>query len=324
MKTRLKQRSVRSVKVLSLFDGISAGYEALIRAGISVEKYTAYEIDEDAIKIALKNHPDIEEKGSVIGADFTEFKGVDLLIGGSPCQDLSLAGRMDGLQGEQSRLFFEFVRALKEAEPKYFLFENTPMKEADRNIITRELGCEPVVIDASLVSAQMRKRLYWTNIPIGQIEDRGIYLEDVVEKDALVDREKAHAIIGSIGRTTHREYFRKNQGQLVWRAVEFSNIYGGWGEKKPRIHVDKSVTIRTSGGGGHIPSLLVNGKEFTVEDIKKCTRKVTPLECERLMTFPDGYTDVGISPTQRYKCLGNSWVCEVIKEIFKGLKEEKE
>lgn len=312
------------MKVISLFDGISAGYEALRRADIPIDEYHAYEIDEYAIKVSKANHPDIIQEGSVVGADFGRFKGYDLLIGGSPCQNLSFAGDRTGLKGEQSRLFWEFVRAKKEIEPKWFLFENTPMSKDNEEIISEALGCQPVVIDAQLVSAQMRKRLYWTNIPIGRIEDRGIYLEDVVEKDALVDREKAHAIIGSIGRTTHREYFRKNQGQLVWRAVEFSNIYGGWGEKKPRIHVDKSVTIRTSGGGGHIPSLLVNGREFSVEDIKKCTRKVTPLECERLMTFPDGYTDVGISATQRYKCLGNSWVCEVIKEIFKGLKEEKE
>ena len=212
------------MKVLSLFDGISAGYIALKRAGIPVERYDAYEIDVDAIHISKYNCPEIYHHGDVCVEDFTKYKGVDLLIGGSPCQNLSFAGDRTGLQGEQSKLFFEFVRALKEAEPKYFLFENTPMKEADRNTITKELGCEPVVIDASLVSAQMRKRLYWTNIPIGEIEDRGICLEDVVEDDALVDRDKAHAIICSIGRTTHREYFRKNQGQLVWRAVEFSNI----------------------------------------------------------------------------------------------------
>ena len=309
------------MKVISLFDGISAGYEALIRAGFKVDEYYAYEIDKYAIKVSHYNHPDIIHMGSVVDAPFKQYKGADLLIGGSPCQDLSLCGKRAGLDGERSGLFFEFVRALKEIQPKFFLFENTPMDKKNKDIISEYLGCEPVEIDASLVSAQQRKRLYWTNIPIKEIEDRQIYLEDIVENDALVDRRKAHAVIASIGRTTHREYFRKNQGQLVWKAVEFSNIYGGWGEKKPRVHVDKSVTIRTSAGGGHIPSLLVNNKEFTIEDIKKCTRKVTPLECERLMTFPDGYTDVmgEISNTQRYKMLGNSWVVDVIVEILKGI-----
>ena len=309
------------MKVVSLFDGISAGYEALTRAGFKVDEYYAYEIDKYAIKVSHYNHPDIIHMGSVVDAPFKQYKGADLLIGGSPCQDLSLCGKRAGLDGERSGLFFEFVRALKEIQPKFFLFENTPMDKKNKDIISEYLGCEPVEIDASLVSAQQRKRLYWTNIPIGEIEDRQIFLEDIVEDDALVDRRKAHAVIASIGRTTHREYFRKNQGQLVWKAVEFSNIYGGWGEKKPRVHVDKSVTIRTSAGGGHIPSLLVNDKEFTIEDIKKCTRKVTPLECERLMTFPDGYTDVcgEISNTQRYKMLGNSWVVDVIVEILKGI-----
>ena len=203
--------------------------------------------------------------GSVVDAPFKQYKGADLLLGGSPCQDLSLCGKRAGLDGERSGLFFEFVRALKEIQPKYFLFENTPMDKKNKDIISEYLGCEPVEIDASLVSAQQRKRLYWTNIPLREIEDRQIYLEDIVEGDALVDRRKAHAVIASIGRTTHREYFRKNQGQLVWRAVEFSNIYGGWGEKKPRIHVDKSVTIRTSAGGGHIPSLLVNARSLPEE-----------------------------------------------------------
>lgn len=308
------------VKVVSLFDGISAGYEALVRAGFNVDEYHAYEIDPYAIKVSKYNHPDIIHEGSVVGAPFKQYKGYDLLLGGSPCQDLSLCGKRAGLEGERSGLFFEFVRALNEIRPKWFLFENTPMDKKNKDIISSYLGREPVEIDASLVSAQQRKRLYWTNLPIGEIKDRGIYLEDIVEGDALVDRDKAHAIIASIGRTTHREYFRKNQGQLVWRAVEFSNIYGGWGEKKPRVHVDKSVTIRTAAGGGHIPSLLVNDKEFSIEDIKRCTRKVTPLECERLMTFPDGYTDVmgEISNTQRYKMLGNSWVVDVIAEILKG------
>lgn len=308
------------VRVVSLFDGISAGYEALTRAGYIVDEYHAYEIDPYAIKVSKYNHPDIIHEGSVVDAPFKQYRGYDFLLGGSPCQDLSLCGKRAGLEGERSGLFFEFVRALNEIKPRWFLFENTPMDKKNKDIISSYLGCEPVEIDASLVSAQQRKRLYWTNLPIREIKDRGIYLEDIVEGDALVDRDKAHAIIASIGRTTHREYFRKNQGQLVWRAVEFSNIYGGWGEKKPRVHVDKSVTIRTAAGGGHIPSLLVNDKEFSIEDIKRCTRKVTPLECERLMTFPDGYTDVmgEISNTQRYKMLGNSWVVDVIAEILKG------
>lgn len=316
------------MKVLSLFDGISCGMIALERAGIPVERYIAYEIEPNAIKISKKNYPQIEHCGDVTTADFTQYKGFDLLIGGSPCQGFSFAGKQLNFEDPRSKLFFEYVRAVKEVQPKYFLLENTPMDQKIQNQISAMLGVEPVLIDSKFFSAQQRKRLYWTNIPIKEYSDKGILLEYVVEPDALVDRDKAHAIIDSIGRTTHREYFKKNQGQIVYKAIELSNIYGGFGEKRPRVHLDKSVTIRAGGGGGHIPSLIINDKarEFTVDEIKKCIRKVTPLECERLQTLPDEYTKYGeagkeISATQRYKCIGNGWTVDVIAHIFKGLWE---
>lgn len=297
---------------------------ALERAGIPIERYVAYEIDKYAIKISEKNYPQIEHCGDVTKADFTQYKGFDLVIGGSPCQGFSFAGKQLNFADERSKLFFEFVRALKEVEPKYFMLENTPMKKQYEEVITECLGVEPILINSSLVSAQNRKRLYWTNIhDIEQPKDKEIYLEDIVESDALVDREKSHAIIASIGRTTHREYFLKNQGQLVYSAIMLSNIYGGFKEKKPRVHLRKSVTIRAGQGGGHIPSLVVEGKvkEFCVDDFKKIIRKVTPLECERLQTLPDNYTE-GISNTQRYKCIGNGWTVDVIAHILSGLKEK--
>lgn len=311
------------LKVLSLFDGISCGMVALERAGIPVERYVAYEIDKNAIKISKKNYPQIEQRGDVTTADFTEYKGFDLLIAGSPCQGFSFAGKQLNFNDPRSKLFFEFIRAIKEAQPRYFLLENTPMRKEYENAITRFLGVEPIMIDSQLLSAQQRKRLYWTNITsIKQPEDKGIMLENVVEPDALVDRDKAHAIIASIGRTTHREYFKKNQGQMVFLEIELSNIYGGFKETKPRVHLKKSVTIRAGQGGGHIPSLIIEGKakDFTLDDFKKCIRKVSPLECERLQTLPDNYTE-GISNTQRYKCIGNGWTVDVIAHILKGLKK---
>ena len=307
------------MKVLSLFDGISCGRVALERAGIPIEKYYAYEIDRYAIQISEKNYPDIVHCGDVTDADFTQYHGqIDLLIGGSPCQGFSFAGKRLNFEDPRSTLFFEYVRALKEVKPTYFLFENTPMKKEVQDAISELLGVEPILINSSLVSAQSRKRLYWTNIPnVALPEDKGILLEDIVLPDALVDRDKAHAVIASIGRTTHREYFKKNQGQMVYLAVELSNIYGGFKEKKPRVHLGKSCTIRAGQGGGHIPSLIIEDKvkEFTLEDFKKCIRKVTPLECERLQTLPDNYTE-GISDTQRYKCIGNGWTVDVIAHIL--------
>lgn len=314
----------KGLNVLSLFDGISCGRLALERAGIPVKRYVAYEINKYALQVSNHNWKDIEQRGSVVDADFTEFEGFDLVIGGSPCQGFSFAGKQLNFEDERSKLFFEFVRAIKEVKPKYFLLENTPMKKEYEIIITEYMGVKPILINSELLSAQSRKRLYWTNIPnIQQPEDKNILLEDIVEEDALVDRDKAHAIIASIGRTTHREYFKKHQGQMVYSAIMLSNIYGGFKEKKPRVHLQKSVTIRAGQGGGHIPSLVIEGKakDFLLDDFKKCIRKVTPLECERLQTLPDGYTDVGISNTQRYKCIGNGWTVDVIAHIFRNIKQ---
>ena len=174
------------MKVLSLFDGIACGYEALVKAGIKVDRYVAYEIDKNAIKIAKKNHPDIEEMGDVSVADFNDYEGFDLLIGGSPCQDLSNykydRGDVKGLDGEKSNLFFYYVKALRVIKPKYFFFENVAsMEKKWRDVITEEIGVEPIMINSDLVSAQLRKRLYWTNIPgITQPADMGIVLKDIV------------------------------------------------------------------------------------------------------------------------------------------------
>ena len=155
------------MKVLSLFDGISCGMVTLERAGIPVERYVAYEIDENAIKVSKQNYPHIEHCGDVTKADFTKYKGFDLLIGGSPCQDFSTLNRTrDGLDGQKSHLFWEFVRALNEAKPKYFLLENNvSMSKEAKETITNVLGVSPIKINSSLVSGQMRNRLYWTNIP---------------------------------------------------------------------------------------------------------------------------------------------------------------
>lgn len=175
------------MKILSLFDGISCARVALERAGIEVEQYYAYEIDKYAIQISQKNYPDIFHKGDVKsfnGPLDNLWEGWDLLIGGSPCQDLSIAKKnRKGLDGDRSSLFWEYVRILNEVKPKYFILENVAsMPKEAKQIITEALGVEPIMIDASLVSAQRRKRLFWTNIPnVTQPEDRGILLKDILE-----------------------------------------------------------------------------------------------------------------------------------------------
>ena len=169
------------MKVLSLFDGISCGMVALERAGISVERYVAYEIDENAIKVSKHNYPQIEHCGDVTTADFSKYKDFDLLIGGSPCQDLCGMGSRQGLDGKKSGLFFEFLRAKNEMNPKYFLLENNAsMSKNNKELISHYLGCQPVMINSSDFSAQNRKRLYWTNIPINEWDKKNIVISDIL------------------------------------------------------------------------------------------------------------------------------------------------
>ena len=175
------------MKVLSLFDGISCGRVALERVGIRVEKYFAYEIEPNAIKISKKNYPDIIHCGDVTTADFTQYYGIDLIIGGSPCQSLSIvqSKTRQNLDGK-SKLFFEFVRALEDAKPKYFLFENVAsMNEESKAVISQCLGCEPILINSNCFSAQDRPRLYWTNIPVKTdgLKERGLCLWDILERE---------------------------------------------------------------------------------------------------------------------------------------------
>ncbi len=173
------------MRVLSLFDGISCGMLALQRAGIPVEEYHAFEIDKYAVSVSQRNHPEIVHHGNVFDGDFSQFKGFDLLIGGSPCTYWSVAknNRETTCDGEGFRLFMEYVRALNESECRYFLYENN--YSIHQNIvkeITKRLGVEPVMINSALVSAQNRKRYYWTNIPnVTQPTDKGILLTDILE-----------------------------------------------------------------------------------------------------------------------------------------------
>lgn len=210
------------MKVLSLFDGISCGRLALERAGIPVEKYYASEIDKYAIAVAQKNYPDTIQIGDINAVHFTDFMDVDLIIGGSPCQDLSIAKQnREGLRGARSGLFWRYVDALATIRPKYFLLENVAsMRNEDRDAITETLRkiypeTECIMINSALVSAQQRKRYYWTNWHVEQPQDKGILLKDILESGQVIRDGKSHAVISSVGRTTEREYFKKNQGELV-------------------------------------------------------------------------------------------------------------
>lgn len=220
------------VKILSLYDGMACGMIAMQLAGVEVESYDAYEIDKYAIKTAQHNFPMIKEHGDVFEADFTQYEGVDFLIGGSPCTYWSIAqtkNRETVASGMGWELFSQYVRALHEAKPKYFIYENNKsMSKQIRASIDEAFGFEAVLINSALVSAQNRQRLYWvgkrnadgtySRVNVEQPADRGILLKDVLD-NAVAMREKAHAVIASAGRTTEREFFMKNQGNMVAEPV---------------------------------------------------------------------------------------------------------
>jgi DNA-cytosine methyltransferase len=246
--------TIINMKVLSLFDGISCARVALERAGIVVEVYYASEIDKYATQTSSKNYPDIvrvgDVKNLVIGGrwsgdeKYTHLHGdIDLLIGGSPCQDLSIAKKdRKGLDGERSGLFWEYVRILKEVKPKYFILENVAsMPKEAKAIITETLGVEPIMINAALVSAQQRKRLFWTNIPnITQPEDRGIFLKDILESGD-VDRLKSYCIDASYYKGANWEQYKeKGRRQLVIDAVALTEKRTEEAKKLRKEHREKT------------------------------------------------------------------------------------
>lgn len=170
------------MNVLSLFDGMSCGQIALNRLGIKYDNYYAAEIDKYAIEVTKKNYPNTIHLGDVTKVKAADLEPIDLLMGGSPCQGFSFAGKQLNFDDPRSALFFEFVRLLKECKPKYFLLENVRMKKIYQDVITEHLGVEPIMINSSLLSAQNRLRLYWTNIPgVDQPQDKGLVLKDILE-----------------------------------------------------------------------------------------------------------------------------------------------
>lgn len=293
-------KKMAGLNVLSLFDGMSCGRLALERAGIPVNRYYSSEVDKYAIAIADDNW---EEDTPYRLGDVQKVRGkdlpkIDLLIGGSPCQGFSFAGKQLAFNDPRSKLFFEYVRLLKELNPKYFLLENVRMKKEYLDIISGYLGVQPVQINSKLVSGQNRVRYYWTNIPgVGQPVDKNILLKDVIESGE-VNRDKAFCIITRVAGATAKRYIEKNSHQIVFN--DFTKPYK---EYKCTKEVIKKLDLKNS------PINVTNAVSW---------RKMSPIECERLQTVPDNYTDA-VSNSRRYIALGNGWTVDVIAHIFKNI-----
>lgn len=303
------------MKVLSLCDGMSCGQLALRKLNIPIENYYASEIDKHAIRVTMDNFPETIQIGSILDVSGYEFIGIDLLISGTPCQGFSFAGKQLNFNDPRSKLFFDFVRIKKECSPKYFLFENVMMKKEYVDVITSHLGVEPVIINSSLVSAQNRRRYYWTNIPgLIQPEDRGILLESIIEKDGIpviknrgVVKHKPHK-----AQCLDANYFKvvDNHGQRTM-VFNYSSSGRGEGKVEGRYTLDpkKSLTLTATGYSDRSFTGIYDGE----------IKKLTVLECKRLQTVPDDYI-MNVSNSQAYKMLGNGWTVDVIAHIFKGIK----
>lgn len=286
---------VNGIKVLSLFDGISCGQLALQRAGIPVASYSASEIDKNAIAITQHHFPDTVQLGNVRGLSFKDMSVPDLLIGGSPCQDLSTAGK--GLGLGPYNLFWEFVRALYELNPRFWFFENVRMKKDWEDTISNCFGVDPIHINSSLVSAQNRQRSYWTNIPNVTIpEDREIFIKDIVYDNSYK--------VFQDNRVNETKKISKNY--VCW---DFGK--GHWSQAHRAYFPNKKLgTIVTQ-----------NIQKLVVDVDNNIFRKVHPIELERCQTLPDNYTKVsGISLSDRVKAIGNGWTVDVVAHIFKNLK----
>lgn len=293
------------MNILSLFDGISCGRVALDRAGIKVDKYYASEIDKYAIQIAQKNYPDTVQLGDIRNINSANLPRIDLVIGGSPCQDLSNykydRGDVTGLAGEKSGLFYYYVRLLKEIKPKYFLLENVAsMENKWRDLMSEIIGVQPVMINSALVCAAERKRYYWTNIlNITQPEDQGIYLKDIVFASDCVPEKYWYTKYPT---TVHAE-------DKKVRATIHLNGHRQAKEVYNCEYPAKCNTLLCDGNGGNlVKKIYQDGR----------VRKLMPIEYERLQTLPEEYTN-GLSDSRRYTAIGNGWTVDVITHILKNI-----
>lgn len=310
------------MNVLSLFDGISCGQVALKNLGFDINKYYASEVDPHAIKVTQHNHPETVQLGDVNDVSFLDFdEPIDVLIGGSPCQGFSFAGKQLNFEDPRSKLFFEFVRLKNELNPKYFLLENVVMKKEYQDVISDLLGVKPILINSARVSAQNRKRLYWTNIPnVEQPEDLNIYISDIVEDNSQVIGAAMRGRYMNNGKSKQFIELRKDlksnalttscKNALCVEVGKALDIKGHDILKRIYSTEGKSPTLTAASGGNQEPKIAVNEIEW---------RKLTPIEYERLQTLEDNYTVV-VSATQRRRQCGNGWTVKVIEHIFKNMK----
>jgi len=280
---------MKPITVLALFDGMACGLEALKRAGIPVKKYYASEIDQHAIKIASKNHPEIIHLGDVQNWKEWDIDSPDLVIGGSPCQGFSFVGKQLAFDDPRSRLFFTMKDIIDNYKPANYLLENVKMAQKHIDVINEILGQKPILLNSALLSAQGRNRLYWFNWDSPTPKETGILTDDIIDKENQTPNSEGW----------QKWWLKNSEFQL---RKKYSCILND---------VDKAICMTAR----QVSSW--NGNMVRTE---KGLRFLSPMEAERLQTLPDNYT-AGVSNTQRYKMIGNGWTVDVIAHLFKSLEE---
>jgi len=297
------------VNILSVFDGIGGARLALEKSKIEFEKYYSSEIDKHAIKVLKDNYEDVIHLGDIKNLKKSNFPKIDLLIGGSPCQDLSNAYKGKGLKGEKSELFYEFIRVLNEFKPRFFLLENVKNKWG--SLMSEIVGVDFLEINSKYFSAQSRPRYYWTNIPVDLKEIYKTYndksIRDILEKD--VD-EKYFLDDCVVAKILNIEIKNNYKNRHIKKILTVPKELINDNERQRRIYDIK----------GKSPTILARSDTPKIL-IKDRIRKLTPLECERLQGIPDDYT-ASCSNTQRYKMIGNSFTVNVIAFLLKNLDKE--
>jgi len=345
---------MRDINVLSCFDGSSCGQLALSKLGISVGAYYASEIEPYPIKVTQANFPNTIQIGDITKVNYTSFHHhIDLMMGGSPCQGFSFAGHQLNFDDPRSKLFFDFIRIRDELRPKYVLLENVRMAKESQDIISKYMGCEPTKINSALLSAQSRNRLYWfvqydwdlqkyVPIHIDQPQDKGIKLKDILEdlpfgeipqylannwsgsprgdRVKSVDDDKANCLTASMYKGQIPTFVKKPNPTMSKEGllhVGTANLKGHDSIKRVYSDEGKSPTLTTMGGGHREPKVQMD-LPFVESQGEYLWRKLTPLECERLQTMPDNYTN-HVSKTQRYKMISNGWTVDVIAHILSSV-----
>lgn len=316
------KKQKRGIRVVSLFDGMSCARVALENLGIKVDVYISSELDKHAITVSGENYPEIIQLGDVKNLDYDKILElcdgeVDLLIGGSPCTDLSIAkSNREGLKGSKSSLFWNYIDAKEKLNPKYFLLENVASMSKDAKLeITEAIGVKPVNINSEKITPQKRNRLYWTNIEVGKLEKKNELLKDILES-GYTDKQKSYCIDANYFKGSNYEmYVKKSKRQIVFenKKIPKSAIKEGQ-EILLRPYVKGTVYMDKAKGEKVSEKIKYNDKGF---------RKLTVVECERLQGLKDNYTKAkGVSNTERYRMIGNGFTVSVIEHLLSNISED--